>query len=71
VKQVLAPVNAKQQADILYMAAISGEWSAKHKEDYNQLDQELPQAKLLAERQCCKIHAGKTPWTPILMQAIQ
>jgi len=52
-------------------AVTDATWNAQHKEAYNQLDQELTEAKLAMGKTCQKICAGHTPWTPILTQAIQ
>jgi len=57
--------------DALHVVATSGEWTSQHKEEYNWLDQELTQVKLLVESKCRKLHAGNTLWTPALSQAIQ
>jgi len=37
---------------------------------YNAIDQQYAEAKVAAERQCRKFHAGKTPWMPSLTQLI-
>jgi len=51
--------------------AASGNRLPAHKNAYNELDWEIMAAKLEAEWLCRKIHAGCTPWTPPLTQAIQ
>ncbi len=64
-------MHAEQKITELNHAVNDETWNMQHKESYNQLDQELMEAKLTAEKTCQKICTGHTPWTPILTQAIQ
>jgi len=64
-------MNIEQWFETLFIVASSGKWTTKHEEEYNQLDHELTQAKLLAGNKCCKLPAGNTLWTPVLTQAIK
>jgi len=34
------------------------------------IDNHLATTKIAAERHCCKLHAGKVPWTPVVTQLI-
>jgi len=45
--------------------------SAKQEQEFEQLNKEIAEAEIKAERQCRKIKAGKYRWTPEPNKAIQ
>jgi len=45
--------------------------TVKKEHEFKQLDKEITEAKIKAERQCWKIKAGRYGWTPELNKAIQ
>jgi len=61
----------EQRVEELYAAASVNQWSTQWSQAYDELDQELTKAKLAAESGCRKFKAGRQPWMPALMQAIQ
>jgi len=63
-KQIFTRANTLAQK-------IIGTMLAKQEQEFKQLDKEIMEAKIKAERQCRKIKASKYRWTPELNKAIQ
>jgi len=64
-------LQVEEKVESLYQIATTRTWTKQQEAEYNELDTKLTQAKLEAERQCRKICARRTPWTPAVTQAIQ
>jgi len=39
-------------------------------EQWELIDHHLTMTKIAVENHCCKLHAGKVPWTPVVTQSI-
>jgi len=64
-------LHAEEHVETLFQVAQDGHWTEAQETEYNVLDHQLMEAKLDVEAKCRTIHAGQTPWTPALTQAIQ
>ncbi len=70
-EEAVIQLQAEEKVDSLYQSANTGTWPKWQEAEYNDLDTQLIQAKLNAERHCQNICAGQTPWMPAVTQAIQ